>query len=127
MCRLCAIRRTSTCEQVGVKKSEDQQRIFYEEDLVTQRIVYLFVYIMLLSDLKEASRFIIKLFETYNGTQSLYFLLEPALGGGGFTFNKAKTSLHLTPKGFKKFGKRITLEQYQLKLVRYQFIKDQCA
>ena len=26
-------------------------------------------------------RFIIKLFETYNGTQSLYFLLEPALGG----------------------------------------------
>lgn len=27
------------------------------------------------------SPFIIKLFETYNGTQSLYFLLEPALGG----------------------------------------------
>lgn len=27
------------------------------------------------------SKFIISLFETYNGTQTLYFLLEPALGG----------------------------------------------
>jgi len=35
------------------------------------------------------SPFIIKLFETYNGTQSLYFLLEPALGGELFaTYNR---------------------------------------
>eukprot|EP00931_Biecheleriopsis_adriatica_P097311 TRINITY_DN7107_c0_g3_i1.p1 TRINITY_DN7107_c0_g3~~TRINITY_DN7107_c0_g3_i1.p1 ORF type:complete len:786 (-),score=183.19 TRINITY_DN7107_c0_g3_i1:141-2498(-) len=41
------------------------------------------------------SAFIIKLFETYNGTQSLYFLLELALGGELYaTYNK---------KGF--FGK----------------------
>ena len=36
--------------------------------------------IVFLSQL-EFLRFIVKLFETYNGTQSLYFLLEPALGG----------------------------------------------
>eukprot|EP00439_Symbiodinium_sp_Y106_P074010 s855_g14.t1 len=35
------------------------------------------------------SPFIIKLYETYNGTQSLYFLLEPALGGELYaTYNK---------------------------------------
>jgi serine/threonine protein kinase len=35
------------------------------------------------------SVFIIKLFETYNGSQSLYFLLEPALGGELYaTYNR---------------------------------------
>mmetsp|Transcript_3577 Transcript_3577/g.10461 ORF Transcript_3577/g.10461 Transcript_3577/m.10461 type:complete len:801 (-) Transcript_3577:87-2489(-) len=35
------------------------------------------------------SDFIIKLWETYNGTQSLYFLLEPALGGELYaTYNR---------------------------------------
>merc|ERR1719378_1604181 len=35
------------------------------------------------------SNFIIKLYETYNGTQSLYFLMEPALGGELYaTYNR---------------------------------------
>merc|ERR1719361_1706997 len=35
------------------------------------------------------SEFIIKLWETYNGSQTLYFLLEPALGGELYaTYNR---------------------------------------
>jgi cGMP-dependent protein kinase len=35
------------------------------------------------------SKFIIKLYETYNGVQSLYFLMEPALGGELYaTYNR---------------------------------------
>merc|ERR1712232_1225212 len=35
------------------------------------------------------SPFIIRLFETYNGTQTLYFLMEPALGGELYaTYNR---------------------------------------
>merc|ERR1712083_581576 len=48
------------------------------------------------------SSFVIKLFETYNGTQTVYFLLEPALGGELYqTYNKK--SLHGSDKHAKYY------------------------
>lgn len=68
----------------GSEKNEDQQRIFMKflrRESCDSKNCLCFFTSCDCQTLKEALRFIIKLFETYNGTQSLYFLLEPALGG----------------------------------------------
>ena len=45
------------------------------------------------------SPFIIKLYETFNGSQSLFFLLEPALGGELYaTYNRKASGTTASPR-----------------------------
>jgi cGMP-dependent protein kinase len=72
------------------------------------------------------SPFIIKLWETYNGAQSLYFLLEPALGGELYaTYNRK--SFHGSEKHAKYYvaGTTFAFEHLHERRVIYRDLKPE--
>merc|ERR1719203_485414 len=72
------------------------------------------------------SSFIIKLYETYNGTQALYFLMEAALGGELYaTYNRK--GLHGSEKHAKYYiaGVVLAFEHLHERHVIYRDLKPE--